>query len=185
MEQSGEILLKIAPPVMFAQLIQVLYNIIDSFFIGKYSANALTALTVVCPLQLVIIALSVGTGVGVNTYMAAAWATVCGQAVSAMNTGIKGFRRPPELGLAGADHRAVLKKRGSTHHWKCCVSDYWNQFLLRGFSLMLPVYFQALGDGKTSLLLMEYLWYVVAAYPYRNGNRAYRSVGSGGNCRQQ
>lgn len=70
----GGILLKIAPPVMLAQLIQALYNIVDSFFVGMYSDDALTALSVIYPLQLVIIALAVGTGVGVNTYMARAYA---------------------------------------------------------------------------------------------------------------
>lgn len=69
-ERIPRILWKIAPPVMLAQLIQALYNIVDSFFVGKYSADALTALTVIFPLQLVIVALAVGTGVGVNTYMA-------------------------------------------------------------------------------------------------------------------
>ncbi len=66
----SRILLQIAPPVMLAQLIQALYNIVDSFFVGLYSANALTALSVIYPLQLIIVALAVGTGVGVNTYMA-------------------------------------------------------------------------------------------------------------------
>lgn len=73
-ERIGKILWKIAPPVMLAQLIQALYNIVDSFFVGKYSADALTALTVIYPLQLIIIALAVGTGVGVNTYMARCYA---------------------------------------------------------------------------------------------------------------
>ena len=73
-ERIGKILLRIAPPVMLAQLIQSLYNIVDSFFVGKYSDNALTALTVVYPLQLIIVALAVGTGVGVNTYMARKYA---------------------------------------------------------------------------------------------------------------
>ena len=43
-------LLKIAPPVMLAQLIQAMYNIVDSFFVGQYSANSLTALSVIYPL---------------------------------------------------------------------------------------------------------------------------------------
>ena len=73
-ERTGKVLLKIAPPVMLAQLIQSLYNIVDSFFVGKYSDEALTALTVVYPLQLIIVALAVGTGVGVNTYMARKYA---------------------------------------------------------------------------------------------------------------
>ena len=73
-EKIGKILLKIAPPVMVAQLIQALYNIVDSFFIGKYSVNALAALSVIFPLQFIIIAIAVGTGVGVNTYMARCYA---------------------------------------------------------------------------------------------------------------
>lgn len=71
----GKILLKVAPPVMLAQLIQALYNIVDSFFVGMYSNDALTALSVIYPIQLVIIALAVGTGVGVNTYMARQYAS--------------------------------------------------------------------------------------------------------------
>ena len=74
MEKIGKILLQIAPPVMLAQLIQSLYNIVDSFFVGRYSANALTALSVIYPLQLIIVALAVGTGVGLNTYMARKYA---------------------------------------------------------------------------------------------------------------
>jgi Na+-driven multidrug efflux pump len=58
-EKIGKILVKIAPPVMLAQLIQALYNIVDSFFVGRYSAHALTALTVIFPLQLIIVALAV------------------------------------------------------------------------------------------------------------------------------
>lgn len=56
----GKILLRVAPPVMPAQLIQALYNIVDSFFVGKYSDDALTALSVVYPWQLIAIALAVG-----------------------------------------------------------------------------------------------------------------------------
>lgn len=73
-ERIGKILFKMAPPVMLAQLIQALYNIVDSFFVGKYSDDALTALTVIFPLQLIIVAFAVGTGVGVNTYMARKYA---------------------------------------------------------------------------------------------------------------
>lgn len=64
-------LLKLAPPVMLAQLIQALYNIIDSLFIGRYSEEGLTALSIIYPIQLLMIALAVGTGVGINTIMAA------------------------------------------------------------------------------------------------------------------
>ena len=70
-EKISRILWKLAPPVMAAQLIQALYNIIDSLFIGRCSETGLTALSIVYPIQLLMIALAVGTGVGINTAMAA------------------------------------------------------------------------------------------------------------------
>lgn len=69
-EKISRILLKIAPPVMLAQLIQALYNIVDSLFVGKCSESGLTALSIIYPLQLLMIAIAVGTGVGINTAMA-------------------------------------------------------------------------------------------------------------------
>ena len=68
-ESIWKILLKIAPPVMLAQLIQALYNIVDSYFVGQYSGDGLTALSIIFPIQLIITAIAVGTGVGVNTLM--------------------------------------------------------------------------------------------------------------------
>ena len=69
-EKIAKILMKMAPPVMLAQLIQALYNVVDSFFVGRYSESGLTALSIIYPIQLLMIALAVGTGVGINTEMA-------------------------------------------------------------------------------------------------------------------
>lgn len=68
-EKVWKILLQLAPPVMLAQLIQAVYNIVDSYFIGRYSESGLTALSVIFPIQLIIIAVAVGSGVGVNTLL--------------------------------------------------------------------------------------------------------------------
>lgn len=69
-ESIWRILIRIAPPVMLAQLIQALYNIVDSYFIGQFSGDGLTALSVIFPIQLVIVAFSIGIGSGVNIIMA-------------------------------------------------------------------------------------------------------------------
>ena len=69
------LLMKTAPPVMLAQLIQALYNIVDSFFIGRYSGDALTALSVVFPIQLLSSSIAIGTAVGVNILIARFLAT--------------------------------------------------------------------------------------------------------------
>lgn len=70
-EKISKVLLKMAPPVMLAQLIRALYNIVDSLFVGRYAESGLTALSIIYPIQLLMIALAVGTGVGINTVMAA------------------------------------------------------------------------------------------------------------------
>ena len=67
-------LLFLAPPVMISQLIQALYNVVDSLFLGHYSDSALNALTIIYPFQYIAIALSIGIGVGVNTFMARQYA---------------------------------------------------------------------------------------------------------------
>ena len=57
--------MQLAPPVMPAQLIQALYNIVDILFVGRYSVLGLTALSIIYPVQLPMIALRVGAGVAV------------------------------------------------------------------------------------------------------------------------
>lgn len=71
-EKVSRLLLRLAPPVMLAQLIQALYNIVDSYFVGQYSVDGLAALSVIFPVQLLMTALAIGIGVGVNTVMARA-----------------------------------------------------------------------------------------------------------------
>ena len=46
---------------MLAQLILSLYNVVDSYFVGHYSDDGLTALSVIYPIQLCITALAVGS----------------------------------------------------------------------------------------------------------------------------
>ncbi len=65
-ESIGKLLLRMSPPVMLALLIQSIYNIVDSYFVGKYSGDGLTALSIIFPIQLLITALATGTGAGIN-----------------------------------------------------------------------------------------------------------------------
>ncbi len=54
-------------PAVFSMLVQSLYNIVDSYFVSKVSMDALTAVSLSFPIQQLIIAMAVGTGVGVNS----------------------------------------------------------------------------------------------------------------------
>lgn len=62
----AKLLLKLSPPVMFALLIQSIYNIVDSYFVARYSAPGLTALSIIFPIQLLMTAVATGTGSGLG-----------------------------------------------------------------------------------------------------------------------
>ena len=54
---------KLALPAMIGTLFQTLYNIVDTFFAGKISAEALSALSKSFPVYFIIIATSIGVTV--------------------------------------------------------------------------------------------------------------------------
>lgn len=60
------LLLSLALPMMLSMLVNSLYNIIDSFFVAKISEEAMTALSLVYPVQNFINAIAIGFGVGIN-----------------------------------------------------------------------------------------------------------------------
>ena len=57
-------------PAMFSMLVQALYNIVDSIFVARISQDALTALTLAFPMQMIVTAFAIGTGVGINSLVA-------------------------------------------------------------------------------------------------------------------
>lgn len=66
----NKLLLNMSLPMMASMLVQALYNIVDSIFVAKLSENALTAVSLAFPIQTLIIAIGVGTGVGANALLA-------------------------------------------------------------------------------------------------------------------
>ena len=61
------LILSMSIPAMFSMTIQALYNVVDSVFVGQLGNEALTALSLAYPLQMLLIAVAVGTGVGINS----------------------------------------------------------------------------------------------------------------------
>lgn len=64
------LLLSMALPMVLSMMVNSLYNIIDSFFVAKINENAMTALSLVYPIQNAITAVGVGFGVGLNATIA-------------------------------------------------------------------------------------------------------------------
>lgn len=60
------LILSMSLPMVISMLVNSLYNIVDSFFVAKISENAMTALSLVFPVQNFINAIAIGFGVGIN-----------------------------------------------------------------------------------------------------------------------
>lgn len=63
------LLMSMAFPPMLSMLVQSMYNIVDSMFVARLGQDALTAVSLAFPLQNLVLAVAVGAGVGVNSYI--------------------------------------------------------------------------------------------------------------------
>ena len=60
------LLVSMALPMVISMLVNSLYNIVDSFFVAQISEDAMTALSLVYPVQNFVNAVAIGFGIGLN-----------------------------------------------------------------------------------------------------------------------
>ena len=65
----NKLIINMSLPMMISMLVQALYNIVDSVFVGMISEQALTAVSLCFPAQNLMIAVATGTGVGINALL--------------------------------------------------------------------------------------------------------------------
>ena len=65
----GRLLLTMALPTMASMIVQAMYNIVDSIFIARIGEEALTAVSLAFPIQMLMISAGTGTAVGVNSLL--------------------------------------------------------------------------------------------------------------------
>lgn len=68
----GKLLYSMALPMIISMMVQALYNIVDSMYVSRISEAALTAVSLVFPIQNLMIAIATGTGVGINALLSRA-----------------------------------------------------------------------------------------------------------------
>lgn len=68
-----KLLYSMAIPAICSMTLQAVYNIVDSIFVAQLSERALAAVTLVFPIQMLIVAVGVGTGVGLNSLSPGVW----------------------------------------------------------------------------------------------------------------
>ena len=66
----NKLIISMSLPIMISMLVQALYNVVDSVFVARINENALTAVSMAFPIQNLMIAVGVGTAVGVNALLA-------------------------------------------------------------------------------------------------------------------
>lgn len=64
------LVISMALPMTFSMLVNALYNIIDSYFVARISEDAMTALSLVFPLQNLVNAVVIGFAIGINATIA-------------------------------------------------------------------------------------------------------------------
>lgn len=64
------LVLSMSLPMVLSMLVNSLYNIVDSYFVASISEEAMTALSLVYPIQNLINAITIGFGVGINATIA-------------------------------------------------------------------------------------------------------------------
>ena len=63
------LLLSMSIPMVVSMLVQACYNVVDSIFVSSLGEDALTAVSLAFPVQMLMIAVATGTGVGVNSLL--------------------------------------------------------------------------------------------------------------------
>lgn len=64
-----KLLIHMSLPMMISMLVQALYNVVDSIYVAQINESALTAVSLAFPIQNLMIAIGVGTGVGMNALL--------------------------------------------------------------------------------------------------------------------
>ena len=65
----NKLLLSMSLPMMVSMLVQALYNVVDSIFVSRIDEYALRAVSLAFPIQSLMIAMAVGTAVGINALL--------------------------------------------------------------------------------------------------------------------
>ena len=67
--EMKRLILTMSFPIMISMLVQALYNIVDSMFVARVSEAALNAVSICYPVQMIMVAVACGTGVGINALL--------------------------------------------------------------------------------------------------------------------
>ena len=177
------LILSMSIPSMFSMIIQALYNIVDSIYLSRYDETALTALSLALPVQMLIISIAVGTGIGINSLIsrmlgeknfeqansAATHAIFLGILVLACNRGsaliflnayFSIFTRKPE---AARHEPGIYLYRDAFFGRNIPASEYRKTLQATG-NMLYPMYFQLTG-AISNIILDPFFIFGIGPFP--------------------
>ena len=153
---------KVSVPIMISMLVQALYNVVDGIFVARYSADAFTAVSLVFPIQMLMIAVSTGLGVGINSLVSRRLGEGRGEAArQAARNGIFlelcGFLLFCLFGIFGA--RSFMHVFTDEAHLQQMGGTYLTIVTVCSFGLFLSIVFERLmqATGNTVLSMTTQL----------------------------
>ena len=148
-------------PMMVSLLIQSLYNIVDSIFVARLSEYALTAASLAYPVQMLMIAVGVGTAVGVNALLsqtlgrkdykeasAVAMSGICLSIISAVIFTVLGLTSARQIASAFTDDQGIAEMCGS--YLRICMVFCLGNMVCMVFQRLL----QAAGKATLSMVIL-------------------------------
>lgn len=161
-QNENSLLLSMAIPMMISMLVQALYNVVDTMFVSRLGQDALTALSLAFPVQNLLIAVGVGTGVGTNALLSRSLGEKnFKKANSVANNGILlsliSAVAVVFLGIFGT--KAYFSSFGSTQNVVSLGTDYLRICLIFSVGLFGQTMYEKLlqSTGKTSLSMIVQL----------------------------
>lgn len=178
------LLISMSVPPMISMLIQALYNIVDSMYVARVSEDALTAVSIAFPLQNLIIAVSCGFGIGLNSCVARAlgakderevtsaathgfilsgfhWLLFVLMGIFVTGPFLQGFTNSPEIYEMSCQYTRIVLcfSIGSMYHL------YAEKLFQATGSMVLPMIFQGLGAVLNIILdpIFIFGWFGIPA----------------------
>lgn len=155
------LIIKMSLPMVISMIVNALYNIVDTLFVAKLGEEALTALSIIFPIQNLSTAIGVGFGVGINALIAfylgaknkeaidkcMTISLICSLIHGIIYTIITYFTITPFLKLF-TDNEKIIEY--GTIYFKCVV--LFSPIVT--FSVAIEKIFQAYGKMKTTMVAM-------------------------------
>lgn len=144
------LLLSMALPMVFSMLVNALYNIVDSFFVAQISEDAMTALSLIYPMQNLINAIAIGFGVGINAQIA----LHLGAGIMGVGTVLCLTLSGPLMGLFTTNPETIAIGRTALEIISC-------GFLVSAISVASSGALEGLGKGLPSLVIYLFRYCLV------------------------